>query len=216
MLMNVSTRLNAHFKLNIKHLSLSQNELASLKSIQNSLKMSDDVFKIADVQKLKSATNAKNSEKTLESVTSKSNAHVNAFIWQKSSKESLMQNNRKTSLWTNFVYQLTNIQVVVLKKKIKNLFKTAYEEFARFMKCFIKKLQNKDSFVQQFKSKNVKSVNSRRERADNWTINFENLIKHENKLYILENLIIKKKLICRNHDDSLTEHFDAKKTLKLF
>ena len=52
------------------------------------------------------------------------------------------------------------------KKKIKNLFETAYEEFAKFMKCFIKKLQNKDSFVQQFKLKNVKSADNRRERAN--------------------------------------------------
>ena len=80
MFMNVSTRLNAHFKLNIKHLSSSQNELASSKSMQNSLKMSDDVFKIADVQKLKSATSAKDFEETFENVTSKLNVHANAFI----------------------------------------------------------------------------------------------------------------------------------------
>ena len=64
------------------------------------------------------------------------------------------------------MYQLTNIQIVVLKKKVKNLFKTIYEKFAKFMKCFIKKLQNKDSFVQQFKSKDVKSADNRRERAN--------------------------------------------------
>ena len=64
------------------------------------------------------------------------------------------------------MYQLANIQVVVLKKKVKNLFKTAYEKLAKFMKCFIKKFQNKDSFVQQLKLRNVKSVNNRRERAD--------------------------------------------------
>ena len=81
MLMNVLTRSNAHFKLNIKHLSSSQNEFTSSKSMQNSLKMFDDVFKIVDVQRLESATSARNSEKTLESVTSKSNAHANAFIW---------------------------------------------------------------------------------------------------------------------------------------
>ena len=52
------------------------------------------------------------------------------------------------------------------KKKIKNLFKTAYEKFAKFIKCFIKKLQNKDSFMQQFKLRNVKFVDSRRERAN--------------------------------------------------
>ena len=216
MLMNVLTRSNAHFKLNIKYLSLSQNRLTSSKNMQNFLKMFDDVFKIADVQKLKSATSVRNSEETFKNVTSRLNVHVNAFIWQESSKESLMQDNRKTSLWANFVYQLTNIQVVVSRKKIKNLFKTAYKELARFMKCFIKKLQNKDSFVQQLKLKNVEFIDSRRERADDWAINFEDLIKHENKLYVLENSAIKEKLICRNHDDSLIEHFDAKKILKLF
>ena len=80
MFMNVLTRLNAHFKLNIKHLSLSQNEFTSLKSMQNSLKMSDNVFKIADVQKFKSATSTKNFKKTFESVTSKLSAHANVFI----------------------------------------------------------------------------------------------------------------------------------------
>ena len=117
MLINVSTKSNVHFKLNIKHLSSSQNEFTLSKNMQNSLKMSDDVFKIADVQKLKAATSARDFKKTLENVTLKSNAHANAFIWQESSKESLMQNNRETSLWTNFVYQLTDIQVIVLKKK---------------------------------------------------------------------------------------------------
>ena len=70
--------------------------------------------------------------------------------------------------------------------------------------------------MQQLKLKNVEFINSRRERANDWIINFENLIKHENKLYVFEDSVIKEKLICRNHDDSLTEHFDAKKTLKLF
>ena len=78
---NVLMRSNAHLKLNIKHLSSSQNELALSKSMQNFLKMSDDVFKIADVQKLKFAMSAKNSEKTLENVMIRLSAYVNAFIW---------------------------------------------------------------------------------------------------------------------------------------
>ena len=80
MLMNVSTKSNVYFKLNIKHLSSSQNEFTSSKNMQNSLKMSDNVFKITNVQKLKSATSAKDFEKTLENVTSRLSAHVNAFI----------------------------------------------------------------------------------------------------------------------------------------
>ena len=151
-----------------------------------------------------------------KNASSRSNAHVNAFIWQKSFKKSLMQDNRKISLWTNLVFQLINIQVVVLRKKVKNLSEKAYNEPAKSMKCFIKKLQDKNSFVQQFKLNDVEHVDSRRRRANDWTINFENLIKHENKLFVFENSTIRKKLICRNHDDSLTEHFDAEKTLKLF
>ena len=42
--------------------------------------MSDDVFKIADVQKLKSAINARNFIKTLKDIISRINVHVNAFI----------------------------------------------------------------------------------------------------------------------------------------
>ena len=80
MLMNVSTKSNAHFKLNIKYLSSSQNEFTLLKNMQNFLKMSDDAFKIADVLKFKSATSARNFIKTLENVMSRSNVHVNAFI----------------------------------------------------------------------------------------------------------------------------------------
>ena len=80
MLINVLTKLNARFKLNIKHLSSSQNEFASSKSMQNSLKMFDDVFKITDIQKLEFTTNAKNFEETFKNVTLKLNIHVNAFI----------------------------------------------------------------------------------------------------------------------------------------
>ena len=80
MFMNISTKLNVYFKLNIKHLSLSQNEFTSSKNMQNSLKMFDDVFKIINIQKLKFATSTKSSEKTLESVMSKSNIYINIFI----------------------------------------------------------------------------------------------------------------------------------------
>ena len=174
--------------LNIKLLSSLQNKLALSKSMRNFSKIFDDVFKIANVQRFESASNAKNSKKMLknasmksnvqkltsslsaknskemfknvsirssvqkfkssknirgfrkmlENASLKSNVHVNAFIWQKNFEKSLMQDNRKTSLWTNFVFQLTNIQVVVLRKKIKDLFERTYDESTRFMKCFIK------------------------------------------------------------------------------
>ena len=70
--------------------------------------------------------------------------------------------------------------------------------------------------MQQFKLNDVEYVDNCRKRANDWIINFKNLIKHENKLFVFENLMIKKKLICKNHNDSLIKHFDAKKILKLF
>ena len=120
-----------------------------------------------NVQKFESSKNIKNFWKMSENVSLKSNVHINAFIWQKNFAESLMQNNRKTSLWTNFVFQLTNIQIIVLKTKIKNLFEGTYDEPTRFMKCFIKEFQDKNSFVQQFKLNDVEYVDSRHRRADN-------------------------------------------------
>ena len=75
-----------------------------------------------------------------ENALLKLNVYINAFIWQENFEESLMQNNRKTSLWMNFVFQLTNIQVVVLKKIVKNLFEKVYDGSAKFIKWFIKKL----------------------------------------------------------------------------
>ena len=69
--------------------------------------------------------------------------------------------------------------------------------------------------MQQFKLNNIKHVDNRRKRANDWTINFENLIKHKNKLFVFENSVIRK-LIYENYNDSLIEHFDAEKILKLF
>ena len=42
--------------------------------------MFNNIFEIINIQKIEFATSAKDFKKTLESVTSKSNAHVNAFI----------------------------------------------------------------------------------------------------------------------------------------
>ena len=80
MFMNVLTKLNIHFKLNIKHLLSSQNEFTLSKNMQNFLKMFNDAFKIINVSKLEFATSARNFIKTFENVMSKLNVHANAFI----------------------------------------------------------------------------------------------------------------------------------------
>ena len=42
--------------------------------------MSDDVFKIINIQKLKSATSVRSFEKTFKNVTLRLNVYVNVFI----------------------------------------------------------------------------------------------------------------------------------------
>ena len=80
MFMNVLTKLNAYFNLNIKYLSSSQNKFALSKSIQNSSKIFDDIFKRINVQRFKFTTNVKDFIKTFESTMSKLNVYINAFI----------------------------------------------------------------------------------------------------------------------------------------
>ena len=104
--------------LNIKLLPSLQSKLALLKNMRNFLKIFNDAFKITNVWKLDFASNAKNSkemfknatmrsnvqkfefsknirnfQKMFENASLKSNVYINAFIWQKSFAESLMQDN---------------------------------------------------------------------------------------------------------------------------
>ena len=113
--------------------------LASSLNARNSKEMFESVSIRSSVQRFEFSKSIKSLWKMLENAFLKSNAHVNAFIWQENFKKPLMQGNQKTSLWTNLVFQLADIQVVVLKKKVKDLLEKAYDEPARFMKCFIKK-----------------------------------------------------------------------------
>ena len=150
-----------------------------------------------------------------EDASPRSNAHASASTWQESSKEPLVQGNRETSLWANPVFQLAGIQVVVPRKEVKDLPEGAYDEPARSMKCLIKELQDKDSFVQQLKSNDVEHAGSRRRRADGWAIDPEGLVRHEDKLFVPGDPATREELICRNHDDPLAGHFGAEKTLEL-
>ena len=62
-----------------------------------------------------------------------------------------------------------------------------------------------------------KSAPSRRlrKRFQKWIINDENLVKRNECLYVLDDAVVKKKLIKKHHDDSLSEHFEAQKILNL-
>ena len=67
-------------------------------------------------------------------------------------------------------------------------------------------------------SKIKKSTQHRREWSitSTWNINIENILKHFERIYVSIKTFVRTELLRRYHDDELTEHFERKKTLKLF
>ena len=60
--------------------------------------------------------------------------------WQKNSQESLSQSKRKLLIDLDLVLQLTEIQIIILKKIIRDMSETAYEKSQKSIKFLIKKL----------------------------------------------------------------------------
>ena len=57
-------------------------------------------------------------------------------------------------------------------------------------------------------------VDCRRKQNDVWSLNLENLLKYNERLYVLKILATREKIISKNYDDLLAKYFDAEKTLK--
>ena len=107
--------------LNIKLLSSLQNKLALSKSMRNFSKISDDVFKITDVQRFEFTSNAKNSKKMLENASMKLNAQKLA--------PSLNAKNLK-EMFKNVLTRL-NVQRFESSKSIKDLWKMFEDAFLK-------------------------------------------------------------------------------------
>ena len=62
-----------------------------------------------------------------------------------------------------------------------------------------------------------KSASSRRlrKRFQKWIINDESFVKCNECFYVLDNAVVKEKLIKKHHDDLLSEHFEIQKILNL-
>ena len=58
--------------------------------------------------------------------------------------ETSSKNKRKMLKNFDSMFQLIDVQIVISKKKIKNISKISYDEFFRSMKSFIRKLQTND------------------------------------------------------------------------
>ena len=90
--------------LNIKLLSTLQNKFALSKSWQEMSIDFDFVISITNVQ------------------------IISVVDWQKSSQESLSQSKRKLLIDLNLVLQLAKIQIMILKKNVRNMFETTVTE----------------------------------------------------------------------------------------
>ena len=82
------------------------------------------------------------------------------------------------------------------------------------MKFLIKKFQTNDIWTKKFCNK--KSALFRRcRRSKTWIVDFEKFVRHNKRLYVFKNAIVRKKFINKNHDDFLIEHFDFEKIVEL-
>ena len=82
------------------------------------------------------------------------------------------------------------------------------------MKFLIKKLQANDIWTKKFCNKKS-ALFRRRRRSKIWTVDFEKLVRHNERLYVFENAAVRKKLINKNYDDFLIDHFDFDKIFEL-
>ena len=127
----------------------------------------------------------------------------------------LMRNRRDILTELVFIFKLTDIQIVILKKVINDVSDNFYKKSKKFIKSLIKKFQARDQWVKEIYIKKFAPSRRLRKQFQKWIINDKNLIKRNKYFYVLDNVIVKEKLIKKHHDDSLSKHFEAQKTLNL-
>ena len=177
--------------LNIKLLSTLQNKL-TLSSSEKSLTQSE--------------------REKLNVLTLKSNVLIDVTIVD---ERTLSQNKRELLKDLVSMFQLVEIQIVISRKKIRDMSKKLYERFQKSMKFLIKNFQTRNDLTKKFCAQVSSSRRSRKKRNKTWFINFEEFVKHNERLYVLDDEIVREEIVSKNYDDSLIDHFDVEKTLKL-
>ena len=104
--------------------------------------------------------------------------------------ETLSQ-NIKEQIQINFalMFQLTNITIIISKKNVKIISKKSYEKSQKSMKFLIKKFQTNDIWTKKFCNKK-NALFQRRRRSKIWIVDFEKLVRHNERLYVFENVIV--------------------------
>ena len=113
------------------------------------------------------------------------------------------------------MFKLIGIQVVISRKVINDVLDGSYEESKKFMKFLIKKLQARDQWMKKIHVKKSASSRRLRKRFQKWIIDDEDLVRRNECFYVLDDAVVRKELIRKHHDNSLSEHFGAQKILNL-
>ena len=126
------------------------------------------------------------------------------------------QNKRKILIELIFVFQLIEIQIVIFRKIVNDVFEIFYEKSQKFMKFLLKNLQIENNFVIRF-CENILtfSLNERFKSSKIWFVDVEKFLKHEKRIYVSKNFVTQQKFINKNHDDFLIDHFDVERIFEL-
>ena len=127
----------------------------------------------------------------------------------------LTRNRQDILTKLTYMLKLIDIQIVISRKIINNIFDDFYKKSKRFMKLLIKRLQTRKQWMKKIHVKKFASSRHLRKRFQKWIIRNESLIKRNKYFYVFDDAIVREKLIKKHHDDSLSEHFKAQKILNL-
>ena len=127
----------------------------------------------------------------------------------------LTRNKRKILTKLASMFKLTDIQIIIFRKIINDILDDSYEKSLKSMKFLIKKLQARNQWMKTFHVKKSAPSRRLRKRFKKWTIDDKNFIKCNDYLYVSNDAAVRKKLIKKHHDNSLSEHFKIQKILNL-
>ena len=121
----------------------------------------------------------------------------------------LTRNRRKILTELISMFKLINIQIVISRKIINDIFDDLYEKSLKSTKFLIKKLQIKNQWTKKFHVKKFVSSRRLRKRFKKWIINDKNFVKRNECFYVSDDAVVKKKIIQKHHNDLLSKHFET-------
>ena len=147
-----------------------------------------------------------------------------------SSCDIFMKKSSKIKFWNSKIKFTNQSQWIISEKKNERMQcifrcvvtilatnKFVYENNFKSMLNLLTILQFNDVYVITQRRQIEKFSQRRRDKFFNatWIVNEKKILKHEKKLYVFKNKIVKTKLFRHYHDDELIEHYNYKKIIEL-